>query len=125
MNLSSCTVLALGAALAGGCSGRPATNNYGTAAAGLGAVAAGTGAYRVLTNGCVAACTPGNVCDRESGFCVPSDCSPTCPAGQHCVRDFDDRLRCDDDGLTSSLMAARKRAAAADAGVVDTRTAPD
>jgi hypothetical protein len=47
-----------------------------------------------------------------------------CPEGEHCVRDFDDRLRCEDDGLTSSLMAARKRAPAADAGAIDARTVP-
>jgi hypothetical protein len=121
VNISAQTTIALIAALACGCSGRPTTNNYGAAAAGLGVAVAGTVVYRAVTGGSVAACTPGNICDRQSGLCVPSECSPTCPESQHCVRDFDGRLYCEDDGLTSSLIAARKRAA--DAGARDVRAA--
>jgi hypothetical protein len=60
---------------------------------------AATGANRALTGECWAACTPGYVCDHESGLCVPGECSPTCPETQTCVR-VDGVLMCADKGTT-------------------------
>jgi hypothetical protein len=110
-------VLILLALLAGAtaCSSPRNTRNYQAAGIGLAAVAVHSVADRAVTGNCYAMCTPGNVCDRQTGFCVASECSPSCPDGTRCVRDLDDRLRCEDDGLTLSLMKA-SRAASFDAG---------
>jgi len=111
--------LFLVAVLAGAttCSSSRNTRNYQAAGVGLAAVAVHSVAYRAVTGNCYAMCTPGNVCDRQTGFCVPSECSPSCPDGQRCVRGLDDRLHCEDDGLTLSLMKAN-RAASRDAGAL-------
>jgi hypothetical protein len=58
-----------------------------------------TGVNRALTGECWAACTPGYVCDHESGLCVPGECSPVCPETQTCVR-IDGALMCADKGTT-------------------------
>jgi hypothetical protein len=118
MNVSGAGALAFLIAMSA-CGGGPYTNNYGAAGVGLGAAVAGAVGYRAITGGCVAQCTPGHVCDRQSGLCVPSECSPSCPAGQQCQRDSDGRMICVDDGLTMSLMAAR-RSASADGGAAPT-----
>lgn len=60
---------------------------------------AATGVNRALTGECWAACTPGHVCDHESGLCVAGECSPTCPETQTCVR-VDGALMCADKGTT-------------------------
>ncbi|HEY6725670.1 MAG TPA: hypothetical protein VI197_16665 [Polyangiaceae bacterium] len=60
---------------------------------------AATAANRALTGECWAACTPGHVCDHESGLCVPGECSPACPDTQTCVR-IDGVLMCADKGTT-------------------------
>lgn len=60
---------------------------------------AATGANRALTGECWAACTPGYVCNHESGLCVPGECSPACPDTQTCVR-IDGVLMCADKGTT-------------------------
>ena len=101
-------------ALSLGCSPRN-TRNYQAGGAALGVAAVHAVGYRAITGNCYAICTPGNVCDRQTGFCVPSECSPACADGQRCQRDLDGRLYCEDDGLTLSLMKA-SRAASFDAG---------
>lgn len=60
---------------------------------------AATGVNRALTGECWAACTPGYVCDHESGLCVRGECSPACPDTQTCVR-IDGALMCADKGTT-------------------------
>jgi len=111
-------LVALLASLSITCSSSRNTRNYQAAGVGLAAVAVHSVAYRAVTGNCYAMCTPGNVCDRQTGFCVPSECSPSCPDGTRCLRDLDGRLYCEDDGLTLSLMKA-SRAASLDAGALD------
>jgi hypothetical protein len=107
--------LAMAVAASLGCGPRN-THNYQAAAVGAGAVALHSVAYRAVTGNCYAMCTPGHLCDRQTGMCVPSECSPACPDGQRCTRDLDNRLYCEDDGLTLSLMKAARSTAKPDAG---------
>jgi hypothetical protein len=112
--------IALAASASSSCGSSPRnTRNYQAAAGGLAAVAVTTIAYRAATGSCYAMCRPGYSCDRQSGLCIQTECSPECPEGTRCVRDPDDRLRCEDDGLTMSLMKA-SRAASWDAGAFST-----
>lgn len=48
---------------------------------------------RAVTNECWAACTPGYVCDHESGLCVQGECVPRCSDEQVCAR-LDQKLTC-------------------------------
>lgn len=58
---------------------------------------AATGVNRALTKECWAACTPGYVCNHESGLCEPGECKPTCQEAQVCAR-VDGQLSCVDKG---------------------------
>lgn len=69
------------------------------AAAATAVMVAATGVNRSLTGECWAACTPGYVCDHESGLCVRGECSPACPDTQTCVS-LDGVLMCADKGTT-------------------------
>lgn len=68
---------------------------------------AATGVNRALTRECWAACTPGYVCDHESGLCVRGECSPECPETQTCAL-VDGGLMCVDKGTAwASNMQGR------------------
>jgi len=67
------------------------------AVTGAAVLIAATGVNRELTGECWAACTPGYVCDHESGMCVEGECRPACPETQACVR-MDAGLTCVDKG---------------------------
>lgn len=58
-----------------------------------------TGVNRAITNECWAACTPGYVCDHESGLCVRGECSPRCPDTQVCAQ-VAEQFSCVDKGIT-------------------------
>ena len=66
----------------GGCSG---TSEGGRAAIGAGVAIAATGIHRAATGDCWGRCSPGYVCNSESGFCEPGECNPTCPDGYSCT----------------------------------------
>ena len=54
---------------------------------------AAVGINRAITDECWAACTPGYVCDHESGLCVQGECLPRCSEDQVCAR-VDEQLTC-------------------------------
>jgi hypothetical protein len=87
------------------------TSNHGKAGAGAAVAVAATGVYRHFTDECWAACTPGHVCNRESGLCEPGECQPACPQGQYCMK-HEGRLFCAPAGAQiSNANAAGKRPA--------------
>ena len=94
------------------CTGTTHTNSYGIAAVALGGAIVSTAVNRAMTGDCWARCRPGLICDRRSGECVPGECAPGCPVGQHCVRDGDGSTRCED-----HVGAVTFRGPGADAGV--------
>jgi hypothetical protein len=60
---------------------------YAQAAVGTGLAVAATGVHRALTKDCWGRCSPGYLCNEESGFCERGECLPGCEVGAHCVRD--------------------------------------
>jgi len=81
------------------------------AVTGAAVMIAATGVNRKLTGECWAACTPGYVCDHESGMCVVGECRPSCPETQACVR-MDAGLMCVDKGTAwnSNLQSGQTSA---------------
>lgn len=77
-----CGVWAMVAASAGACGG----SNESKAVAATAVMVAATGVNRALTKECWAACTPGYVCNHESGLCEPGECQPSCQETQVCAR---------------------------------------
>ncbi len=73
---------------------------------------AATGINRAITKECWAACSPGYVCDHESGLCVPGECSPSCADTQVCTL-VKQHLTCLDQAgtLTVPLDAGQMRRA--------------
>src|SRR5690606_2755125 len=63
------------------------------AAAGAAAMVTATGLNRAMTGECWAACTPGYVCEHDTGLCVPGECSPSCKEEQLCVQ-LEEQLTC-------------------------------
>lgn len=57
---------------------------------------------RAITDECWAACSPGYVCDHESGLCVPGECAPRCADYQVCVR-VAQQLTCRDKGTVQKV----------------------
>jgi len=49
------------------------------------AVALGVAAHERSAGRCVAACTPGHVCNPGTGLCDPIPCAKGCPGGSSCV----------------------------------------
>ena len=45
------------------------------------------GVHRAVTNDCWARCSPGYLCNQESGLCELGECVPACEYGSHCARD--------------------------------------
>ena len=72
--------LSLCAVACGGGSGKALS-----AAITAGAAVAGAGVYRAATDGCWAACANGELCDEESGMCVPAPCNGSCRADYDCM----------------------------------------
>jgi hypothetical protein len=62
-------------------------DKYAEAAIGTGIVLAATGVNRAVTKDCWARCSPGYLCNQQSGLCELGECYPGCEAGDHCVRD--------------------------------------
>lgn len=81
--------LSFGATLLPACG----ASNEVQAVTGTAIMIAATGVNRKLTGECWAACTPGYVCDYDSGMCVEGECRPPCPETQACVR-MDAGLMC-------------------------------
>jgi hypothetical protein len=93
----------VGVSLSGlGCSGSPEQQAVVATAAMVAAVAAN----RALTGECWAACTPGYVCDHESGLCVEGECTPRCDEEQVCAR-VAEQLVCVDKGTAFKLNQTR------------------
>ena len=59
---------------------------------------AATAVNRKITNECWAACTPGYVCEHESGLCVKGECQPHCRDEQLCSK-VSGQLMCIDKGM--------------------------
>jgi hypothetical protein len=68
-----------------GCGGSPGGRSYSEAAAATAVAVAATGVHRAITKDCWARCSPGYACNRESGLCQPSECTPECVAGYTCT----------------------------------------
>lgn len=62
------------------------------------AVALGAAAHERAHGRCVAACTPGHVCNPATGFCDAIPCPNGCPAGQSCFSDSPAGPRCEPSG---------------------------
>ena len=67
-----------------------------------------TGVNRKLTGDCWAACTPGHVCERESGLCIRGECSPSCGDHQFCVK-LEGQLTCVDKAALYTADLQRQR----------------
>ncbi|HEY3497844.1 MAG TPA: hypothetical protein VGK73_24265 [Polyangiaceae bacterium] len=80
------TVAVLVALLPTSC-GSSNQDKYAQAAVGTGIAVAATGIHRAATKDCWGRCSPGYLCDQESGLCELGECLPRCEAGDHCVRD--------------------------------------
>ena len=59
------------------------------------AVALGAATHARAHGRCVAACTPGNVCNPETGFCDPIPCGSGCAAGERCIASAPGGPRCE------------------------------
>jgi hypothetical protein len=81
-------------------------NTYAQAAAGTGIMLGAVGLHRALTNDCWARCSPGYLCNQESGLCEPGDCAPACEFGAHCARDTNGAYRCFRDADPTVTAAA-------------------
>lgn len=86
-------VLRLLVLLALGC-GSANQDKYKDAAIGTGIAIAATGVHRAVTKDCWGRCSPGYLCNEESGFCELGECMPACEVGSHCVRDARDLPYC-------------------------------
>jgi len=69
-------------------------DKYVQAAVGTGVAVATTGMYRAATKDCWAHCSPGYLCNQESGLCELGECLPACEVGMHCARDVGDVAYC-------------------------------
>jgi hypothetical protein len=72
--------------LAFGC-GSSNHDKYVQAAVGAGLAVAVTGVHRAVTKDCWARCSPGYLCNQESGLCERGECLPACEVGMHCTLD--------------------------------------
>jgi len=80
---------------------------YSRAAAATSLQVVAVGINRVLTNDCWARCSPGYLCNQESGLCERGECVPECEYGSHCTHDVTGEYRCvrDADPTVTSLSA--------------------
>lgn len=62
-----------------------AGSDAGHAALGTGVMVGAVGVNRAATGDCWAHCSPGYVCNQESGLCEKGECYPACDAGYHCA----------------------------------------
>ena len=104
-------------------------NEYAQAAALTGLQVAAVGVYRAVTHECWARCSPGYLCNQESGLCERGECVPACESGLHCTRDVRGDFYCarDFDGAvtvsTYTTPPVSSSAVSMDAGISD--AAPD
>ena len=83
-------------------------NTYAQALTGTGLMVTAVGVHRAVTGDCWAHCSPGYLCNEESGLCERGECVPACELGQHCVHEVSGRIRCipDADPAVRSETAA-------------------
>jgi hypothetical protein len=82
-------------------------NTYAQAALATGILFGAVGIHRAITNDCWARCSPGYLCNHESGLCEPGECVPACEFGAHCARDVNGAYRClrdSDPAVTAAAM---------------------
>jgi hypothetical protein len=95
--------------LALGC-GSSHQDKYAEAAVGTGIAVAMTGVHRAATKDCWGRCSPGYLCNEESGLCELGECLPGCEAGTHCARDARNVAYCARDAGLSPPHPAQKNA---------------
>jgi hypothetical protein len=97
------------------------TQAYKEAAVAAGLTVAAVGVYRAVTRDCWARCSPGYLCNEETGLCELGECLPGCEYGTHCARDVRGDYRCVSDAgnhpVRSSVNSAPITVPPADAGV--------
>jgi hypothetical protein len=69
-------------------------DNYTYALAGTAMMVTAVGLNRAVTDDCWARCSPGYLCNQESGLCEKGECMPACEIGQHCVHEQNGTIRC-------------------------------
>ena len=67
---------------------------YAQAAAATSLQVVAVGIHRAVTNDCWARCSPGYLCNHETGLCERGECVPECEYGAHCARDVMGAYRC-------------------------------
>jgi hypothetical protein len=83
-------------------------DNYTYALEGTAVMLTAVGIHRAITDDCWAHCSPGYLCNEESGLCEKGECVPACELGQHCVHERGGHFRCipDADPSVSAATAA-------------------
>lgn len=83
-------------------------NTYAQAISGTALMVTAVGIHRAITDDCWARCSPGYLCNEESGLCEKGECVPACELGQHCVHERGGHFRCipDADPSVSAATAA-------------------
>jgi hypothetical protein len=90
---------------------------YAQAAVASVAAVGAVGIYRAITNDCWARCSPGYLCNEESGLCERGECLPACEFGTHCVRDVSGEYRCKSDLDNQAIQSSLNTTTAVDAGL--------
>lgn len=89
-------------------------NTYAQAISGTALMVTAVGIHRAITDDCWARCSPGYLCNEESGLCERGECVPACEFGAHCVHTLRGEYLCIPDAdptvtseATTTLPATR------------------